>query len=116
MTAARNVAIVIALAAVVAIVPGGGRAASVIAQAVILTFFAGLGWFAVVLYRQHRTDLYTLGDRRRLILYVAAAVVTLTLTGTHRLWASPAGSVAWLVLMAASIYAAFAVIWSARRY
>ena len=59
--------------------------------------------------------LYALGDRRRMILYVAAAVATLTLTGTHKLWASSAGSVAWLALIAGSAYAAFAVIWAARR-
>ena len=39
-----------------------------------------------------------------------------TLTGTSRLWASSAGSVAWLLLMGACVYAVFAVVWSARKY
>ena len=87
-----------------------------VTQAVVLAFLAAMGWFATVLYRQHRVSLYSLGDRRRLVLYVAAGVATLTLTGTHRLWQTPAGEIAWLVLIAASAYAVFAVIWSARRY
>jgi hypothetical protein len=32
------------------------------------------------------------------------------------MWGSPAGSVAWLVLMGAAIYAVFAIVWAARKY
>lgn len=112
----RNVVIIAAIAALVVLVPGGGRGASVASQAVYLVFLAALGWFATISYRQHRVALYSLGDGKRTILYVAAGVATLTLTGTHRMWATPAGSIAWLVLIAGSAYAVFAVIWSARRY
>ncbi len=116
MAAVRNVAIVAVIAALVVLVPGGGPGASVASQAVYLAFLASLGWFAMIMYRQHRVALYSLGDRRRVILYLAAGVATLTFTGTHRLWATPAGSVAWLVLIAVSAYAIFAVVWSSRRY
>jgi len=112
----RNVAIIFAVAALVVLIPGGGRGASVATQAVWLIFLATLVWFAVIMYRQHRVSLYSLGDRRRAILYVALAVATLTLTATSRLWSTGAGSVAWLVLLAAAAYAVIAVIWSARRY
>ncbi len=114
--AVRNVAIIAVIAALVVVVPGGGRGASVASQAIYLVFLATLGWFAVNSYRQHRVGLYSLGDRKRTILYVAAGVATVTLTGTHRMWATSAGSIAWLVLIAGSAYAVFAVIWSARRY
>jgi hypothetical protein len=50
------------------------------------------------------------------VLYGALVVATLTLTGTSRLWATSAGSVAWLLLMGAAAYAVFAVVWSARKY
>jgi hypothetical protein len=113
---ARNIIIILALAALVAIVPGGGTGANVVSQGVFLLFLAALGWFAMVMYRQHRATLYSLGDARRAILYVAVGVAAVTLTATSRLWASPAGSVAWLVLMAAAIYAVFAIVWAARRY
>ncbi len=112
----RNIVIVLAIAAVVVIVPGGGTGASVVSQAVSLAFLAALAWFASVMYRQHRVTLYSLGDGRRAILYVAAGVAAVTLTGTHRMWSSSAGQVAWLVLMGGAIYAAFAVIWAARKY
>jgi hypothetical protein len=112
----RNIAIVLAIAAIVVIVPGGGTGASVVTQAVSLAFLASLAWFASVMYRQHRVTLYSLGDGRRAILYVALGVAAVTLTGTHKLWSSPGGEVAWLVLLGAAIYAVFAIFWAARKY
>jgi len=112
----RNVAIVLALAAVVAIVPGGGTGANVVIQVVSLAFLASLAWIAAVMYRQNRTALYSLGDARRTALYGAFAVLAITLSGTPRLWATSAGSVAWLVLVGAAVYVGCAVMWSARKY
>jgi DNA-binding FadR family transcriptional regulator len=111
----RNVLIVLAIAAVVVIVPGGGTGASVVTQAVSLAFLASLVWFASIMYRQHRVSLYSLGEARRTILYVAVAVAALVLTGTHKLWSTSGGEVAWLVLLGAAIYAVFAVVWAARK-
>jgi hypothetical protein len=112
----RNIVIVFAIAAIVVIVPGGGTGASVVTQAVSLAFLASLAWFASVMYRQHRVALYSLGDGKRAIVYVAVAVAAVTLTGTHKLWSSPGGEVAWLVLLGGAIYAVFAIVWAARKY
>ena len=114
--AARNIAIIFIIAALVVLVPGGGTGASVALQAVYLVFLATLGWFAYVMYRQHRTTLYSLGDRRRAILYVAVGVAAVVLTGTSKLWSTSAGQVAWLVLLGGAVYAVIAIVWSARRY
>jgi Protein of unknown function (DUF3021) len=112
----RNILIVCAIAAVVDLVPGGGTGATLVSQAASLLFLGALGWFASIMYRQRRLGLYALGDTRRTILYVAIGVAAVTLTGTNRLWADrPLGSIVWLVLMGASFYAVFAVIWSSRR-
>jgi hypothetical protein len=116
LATARNILIIVAIAAIVVAVPGGGTGATVVIQAVSLLFLACLAWIASIYYRQYRTTLYSLGDGRRAVLYGAVAVATLTLTGTSRLWASSAGSVAWLLLMGACVYAVFAVVWSARKY
>lgn len=113
---ARNVLIVLALAAIVAIVPGGGTAGGVVVTAVTLAFLGAIGWVGAIMYRQHRGALYLLGDRRRALLYGAAVVLAVTITATHRMWNSSAGQVAWLVLVGLSVYALFAVFWAARRY
>ncbi len=46
---ARNIVIVLALAAIVDIVPGGGTAADVVVTAVSLIFLAALAWVASLL-------------------------------------------------------------------
>ena len=113
---ARNIAIIVAIAAVVAIAPGGGTGARVVIEALSLVFLAAIAWVASIMYREHRGSLYLLGDRRRALLYAAVTVLAVTLTATSRLWASAGGSVAWLALVGAAVYAGFAVIWAARRY
>jgi hypothetical protein len=112
----RNALIVLAVAAVVALAPGGGTTAGVVIQAVSLAFLGAILWVASLLYREHRTTLYSLGDRHRTALYVAAGVLAVTLTATPQLWGSSAGSVAWLVLVGTAVYVACTVFWAARKY
>jgi hypothetical protein len=113
---ARNIAIVLAIAALVVLIPGGGTGASVAVQAVSLAFLGALAWVASRLYREHRVALYSLGDARRATLYGAIAVGALTLTATSRLWQTGTGEIVWFALMGGAAYAAFAVVWSARKY
>ena len=115
-TAIRNIAIIVVVAAVVAILPGGSTGTHVVLEALSLVFLAALAWVASIMYREHRGSLYLLGDRRRAMLYGAVTVLAVTLTATSRLWASPAGSIAWLVLIGAALYVGGAVIVAARRY
>ena len=116
LTTARNILIIVVIAALVVAVPGGGTGATVVIQAVSLLFLACIGWIASIYYRQYRSALYSLGDARRATLYGAVAVATLTLTATSRLWQTGTGEIVWFALLGGSAYAAFAVVWSARKY
>jgi hypothetical protein len=113
---ARNVLIILALAAAVAFIPGGGSGADVAIQTLSIALLGALAWFASIMYRQHRSNVYSLGDRRRAIVYFALAVALVTLSATHRLWNTSAGSVVWLVLIGACLYAVIAIAVAARRY
>ena len=115
LATARNILIILAIAALVVLLPGGGTGASVALQALYLVFLATIGWFAMIMYRQHRVAIYSLGDRRRAIVYGALVVLAVTLTGTQKLWNTSAGSVAWLVLVGLAVYAIVAIVWAARR-
>src|SRR5262245_57088413 len=112
----RNVAILLAIAALVVLIPGGGTGANVALQAISLAFLASIAWAASRLYREHRVALYSLGDARRATLYGAVAVAVLTLTATPRLWLTGGGEIAWFALLGGAAYAVFAVVWSARKY
>jgi hypothetical protein len=112
----RNLLIILVLAGLVLVLPGGGTAARVALQAVSLGFLAAVAWIAARMYREHRTTLYSLGDRRRAILYVAVGVATLTFSASPRLLVGGPGTVVWLLLIVGAAYAVFAVFRAARKY
>jgi hypothetical protein len=112
----RNAVIVLLIAAVVALVPGGGTGARVAVQAVSLLFLGAMTWIAVRLYREYRVTLYSLGDARRAILYVAVGAGVVTLSAMSVMLSTGVGTIAWIVIIGACVYAIFAVVWAARQY
>ncbi len=83
---ARNVAIVLAIAAAVYFIPGGGRAASTFEAALWVAFGLGIGYFALRMYREHHIALYGLGDRHRGLLYGAVALGVFVWVVRERMW------------------------------
>jgi hypothetical protein len=113
---ALYVGIILALAAAVAFVPGGGDTANLFVWLIGVLFWGALAWFLARLYREYRTDIYGLGDRMRAVLYVSIAVAVLTVTATRRLWETPAGLFAWFLLVGAASYGVFMVWRQWREY
>jgi multisubunit Na+/H+ antiporter MnhB subunit len=116
MAAARNVLIVLALAAVVEFAPGGGDTAALV-NAVLLTLLnVVFVYFGVRFYREHRVDIYSLGDRGRALLYGGIAGVVLALAATRRWLDTGAGTLVWIVLIGGSVVALVAVFRQYREY
>lgn len=115
-TTARNVLIILALGAVVALVPGGGNASDGILQTLVIVMFASLAYLAVRLYRERRTELYSLGDRNRAILYGSLGLATITVVATDRMWDTGPGMLAWFALVGIAVYGAYHVFRVAREY
>jgi hypothetical protein len=107
MRALRNVAIVMLLALVVAFVPAGGNLADTILTAIAMGFLAVLAWFVFVLSRQNELTLAALSDGRRVLLYGALGMIALLIAGKDELFSSGGGTLAWIVLLGASV----AAIW-----
>ena len=59
---ARNVAIIMLLALIVAVVPGGDAAAEAILVALSMAFLAAIAWFVARLYRDQQLTLATMPD------------------------------------------------------
>jgi hypothetical protein len=116
MKTARNVAIIVVLAAAVAFLPGGGRAADVVSAILSILFAVGMAWFFGRLYLERRTDIYSLGERDRAIGYVAIGVAAVTLVAATRLTATGAGTIVFVVLLAACAYALLFVYRAWRQY
>jgi hypothetical protein len=112
----RNIAIVVVLAAAVWALPAGGQTASLVGSVLGVLFAVGLALYAGRLYLEHRMTLYGLEDNYRALLYGAIAVGFLTLTASSKLWASSTGTFAWVLLLAAAVFALATVYRVARRY
>jgi hypothetical protein len=116
MRTLRNAAIVMLLAAIVAFVPAGGNAADAILTAITMGFLAAIAWTVFVLSRQQQLTLATLSDGRRAILYAALGLLALLIAGSDEMFASGGGTLAWIVLLGASIAAIWKVWTEANSY
>src|SRR5258705_12567569 len=103
--AVRNIAIVVAIAAAVYILPGGGRVASTFEAALWVAFAVGIAYFGLRLYREHRMTLDSLGDRHRGLLYGAIALGVFLVAARGRLWQTGSGELLWFVLAGSVVYA-----------
>ena len=115
-TNVRNALIVFAIAAIVYAIPRGDLALSFFVQAISLAFLAAFAWIAARLYREHRTEIYALGDQRRAVAYIALGVAALAITALDRLWASGFGTVVWLLILGGCGYALYSIYRSTREY
>ena len=116
MVVFRNVAIVLALAALVAFLPGGGDASAVIGAILSTLVIASFVMLGARYYREHRLDLVGLGDGWRATLYGAIAVVVVAMAARDRLFDSGGGTILWLAALAGAVYAVYLVWRHSREY
>jgi hypothetical protein len=112
----RNVAIIVAIAAAVYFIPGGGRAASTFEAVLWVAFGLGVGYLGLRLYREHRVALHGLGDQHRGLLYGAVALAVFEYMARARMWETGFGELAWFVLLGGLIYALLEVFRHSRAY
>ena len=116
MVAARNILIILALAAVVQFAPGGGDTAALVNAILFTLLNVVFVYFGVRFYRERRVDIYSLGDRGRALLYGGVAGIVLALAGTRRWLDTGAGTAVWVVLLGGSIAALVMVFRQYREY
>jgi hypothetical protein len=116
MRTAANVAIVLAIAAAIEFLPGGGTVARTVVAVLEVGFVAGIAYFVARLYREHRVALYSLGDRNRALLYGASAVGLVTIAARTRMEQTGFGEFLWFVLIGLVAYTLFAVYRFSRSY
>ena len=96
----RNILIIVALALVVWLVPGGGTGSSTIYNVLTLILTAGLLFFGYRLYMENRATIFGLGDNQRAVLYGSVAIATVALLATNKLWDQGGlGALVWFALL-----------------
>jgi hypothetical protein len=115
----RNVAIVLAIAALVYLISNGERGgrAELTFEAILWSAFAlGIGYVGIRLYREHRISLHSLGDRHRAMLYGGAALAVFDFAARKRMWQTSLGELLWFVLVGIVVWAALEVYRYSRSY
>jgi hypothetical protein len=112
----RNVGILLAIAAAVHFIPGGGRAASTFQAVLLVAFGVAVGCLGLWMYREQRVSLHSLGDPHRALLYGAIALVLFLWVGRTRMWLSSGGELAWFVLAGIVVYSLLVVYRQYRSY
>ncbi len=106
----RNILIIVALAVVVWLVPGGGTGSSTIYNLLTIILTAGLLFFGYRLYMEHRATIFGLGDNQRAWLYGSVALATLALLATSRLWdEGGAGVLIWMLMIGLAVWGVYRV-------
>ncbi len=113
---ARNVAIVLVIAAAVYFIPGGGRAANTFEAVLWVAFGLGLGYLGLRLYREQHIALHSLGEPHRALLYGGVALAVFAYLARVRMWQTGIGELAWFVLLGVIVYSLMAVYRHWRAY
>ena len=113
---ARNVAIVLVIAAAVYFLPGGGRAANTFEALLWVAFGIGIGYLGLRAYREYRVAIHGLGDRHRAMLYGALATGVFAYAARARMWQTGIGEFLWFALVALVVYALLEVYRHWRAY
>jgi hypothetical protein len=106
---ARNIAIVLLIAAAVFVIPGGGQAAHTFEAVVMVGFGVAVGYLGLRLYREGRVSIHGLGDRHRGLLYGSTALAAVLAMGQKRMWQTGLGELMWFALAGLVVYALLAV-------
>jgi hypothetical protein len=112
----RNVAIIVAIAAAVRFIPGGGRAASAFEAALWSAFVLGFAYLALRWYREHRISVHGLGDRHRALLYLGLGLVFFEWAARARMWLTSLGELVWFLLAGFAVWAFLEVFRRWRAY
>ena len=97
----RNIAIIVALALVVWLVPGGDAASRTVDNLLGIIFLGGLLFFGYRLYMERRETIFGLEERQRGIFYASVALAAITLVATGRMWDEGGlGAILWLAFIA----------------
>jgi FtsH-binding integral membrane protein len=113
----RNIAIIVVLALVVWLLPGGSTGAAVISNLLSVIFLAGLLFFGYRMYMEHRITLFDLEDRMRTLLYGAVGLLVLAIIATGRMWESGGPLILlWFAMIGAAVYGGYVVFRTSREY
>lgn len=111
---ARNILIILLLAAGVAFLPGGGDLTTAVFAALSLAFLTVLSLTVWRFLRASEFTLLAMQDRSRTGLYLAIGLIVFLLAGAGRMWSTGLGTLLWILLLVSAAVAIWR-IWAEAR-
>jgi uncharacterized protein involved in cysteine biosynthesis len=106
--------VIMLVALVVVVLPGGGNALDVILTFLTIAFLAAIAFLGYRLYHQYRLDIDSLAPNLRLALFGSIGLAILTFVATDRLFDEGGiGVLVWFALLALCSYGLY---WTWTRY
>ncbi len=117
MKTAAKFGIVLLIALVITVLPGGGRALAVLFTVLLIAFFVAIALLGYRLYRENSFTLEGLTDLQRGVLYGSVGGAFLVFAAAERMfdWGG-GGVVIWIALLGLCSYGIFWVWMSSRDY
>lgn len=106
---ARNVLILVAIAAAVAFLPGGGNTAELVLALLSIGITVAFVLLGIRFYRENRVAIFSLGDKHRAIAYSSLGALVVAFAGRSTLTDTAIGSVVLVLLFAGAVAGAYAV-------
>jgi hypothetical protein len=114
MQFAWKLGVVMLVALVIVVLPGGGNVLDVLLTLLSIIFLAAIAFLGYRLFRQYRLDIETLDPNVRLTMYGSIGLAILTFVATNRLFdAGGLGVLLWFALLALCSYGLY---WTWTRY
>ena len=114
MQFAWKIGVVMLVALVIVVLPGGGNVLDVLLTLLSITFLAAIALLGYRLFRQYRFDIETLEPNVRLTMYGSIGLAIISFVATNRLFdAGGLGVLLWFALLALCSYGLY---WTWTRY
>ena len=114
MQFAWKLGVVMLVALVIVVLPGGGNVLNVLLTLLSIIFLAAIAFLGYRLFRQYRFDIETLEPNVRLTMYGSIGLAIITFVATNRLFdAGGLGVLLWFALLALCSYGLY---WTWTRY
>jgi len=113
---AVNIAIIVAIAAGVYFIPGGGDVANGFEAFLWVMFGVAIAYIGLRLYRENQFRLMALGDHHRGLLYAGLGLAMFCYMARSRMWETGLGVIGWFVLLLAAVYSLGEVYRHSRSY
>jgi hypothetical protein len=116
LIAIRNVLIIMLLALLLTIAPGGGNFVTALFTALTLIFVGAMGLLLIRFWGESALTRDSMTDNQRLTFYGAIGAIALMVAGIDELWGSGPGLLLWLVVVGGSGYLIFTTWRAANSY